>query len=117
MPDWIEFSRLKENGEIWPTSIRVYSIEAVDKISDGSAKIYMDDERHYSYTIAEPYEEVMKRIIELEAPIKVITPMHFTKDEYQFMYNCLSLLCETSTKEKKLQPILNKLKEILEEEE
>lgn len=117
MSEWIEFKRLNGNQEIYPTSIKVYGIEGVDKLSDGTTRIYMDDDRNYSYTLAEPYEEVMEKIKKMETPVKVITPVHFTHNECRFIYNSLSLLGETGTKEQQMQPILDKLKEILEEGE
>lgn len=89
MINWIEFKRLNGNQEIYPTSIRVYGIEGVDKISDGTTRIYMDDEHNYSYTIAEPYEEVMEKIRKAEEPTVIPFVEHFTREEYELLLDAV----------------------------
>lgn len=86
MSDWFEIDRMSGDG-IYPTSVRYYDIMSVDKLSDGSCKIYFDDEHHYSYTVAETYEDMMARLKEYESPLQLVGP--FTIKHYQTLRKIL----------------------------
>lgn len=113
MSEWIEIKRLQEDN-VSPTSVRAYSIISVDKISDGSCRICLDDERHYYYTAAEPYEDVITRIKKAEEPQTIPVAERFTRDEYKSVLEAMERLINPS---KSTQAIIDKLEDILKEEE
>lgn len=113
MNEWIEIKRLNR-GTVYPTAIRAYSIMSVDKISESTCKIYLDDEHHYSYILAESYEDVIAKIKKVEEPVDLSNCVveHFTMDEYEYMRALLENEGGGSSLNSK---IINKLKEILKE--
>lgn len=88
MKEWIEIKRL-EGNRLYPTSIRPYNIMAVDKTSDGTCDIYLDDEHPGSYTVAEPYEDVMAKVKEAEEPVTVPFAEHFTREQYELLLDAV----------------------------
>lgn len=88
MKEWIEIKRL-EGNTVYPTAIRAYSIMSVDKISEGTCKIYLDNEHHYSYTVAEPYEDVMAKVMEAEEPVTAPFVEHFTREQYELLLDAV----------------------------
>lgn len=95
MAGWLEFKCIKQDGgrgakpQIEPLSIRSYSIRSVVKQSSESTTISIEDDNNSYYVVAEPYEEVMKKIHKAEEPASYPVAERFTTVEYKQMLACL----------------------------
>lgn len=127
---WLEFKAVNGN-KVNPVSIRDYDIASVVYTGKDSCIINLDVDSSSCaqpsyYTIAEPYEEVMKKIKETEESVDLsnCAVEHFTKEEYSLIRSMIPLATSEvhieradSKTIKQLESINNKLAEILEENE
>lgn len=117
MSDWIELKYLKDNT-INKCAVRSYAIAEIEAIGSSSCKVFMEDHDHH-WTIAEPYEEVMKKIKEAEGPVAVPVAEHFTREEYQALFDIVTQHSDPdhNISEVMLNRLANTIKMILKEDE
>lgn len=120
MSEWIELKCIKSDGmwdgsnaSVEPVSLRVYNITAVAKSSSDSCVISIDNEKGSYYSVAESYEDIMAKVKEAEEPSSYPIVERFTREEYECILEAMKRLVNPS---KPTQAIINKLKEILEDE-
>lgn len=128
MSDWIELKCIKERDVqgsspklIEPMSLRAYTIQVVAKWGSEACQISLDDEKQTILYIAEPYEDVMAKIKEVEEPVDLSNCVveHFTRDEYELIKRACDAYAEVnfnSVDEQPSRDIVNKVKEILKED-
>lgn len=124
MSDWIELNIVKDHeGTVEPLSIRAYLIESVVRRGAKGCTITLDSDAGKYYQVDDPYEDVMKRIKEVESPVDLSNCVveHFTLDEYDTLLVCVREAVARCEEKKQphgaLDPIIGKLKEILEDDD
>lgn len=112
--DWIEFNMKGDRLlSLRPKYIMKYSMTQ-EGSPNTTIVMYKEGDFTKDYYVAEPYEQVKQKIMDAEK-------VDFTKEEYKHLLR----LCENATQPNdgytpdwtKLNPIMNKLNEILKEKE
>lgn len=120
---WLEFKTTDGDTQN-KVSVRTYQLCSVEGTGTDSCRLYLDDEHHYSYSVAESYDEVMKRIKEAEEPVAIPVAERFTREEFTLIQSMILMATsEVHIKQadsktiKLLESINNKVSEILKEDD
>lgn len=121
MSEWIELTVIGGGGNVNPASVRVYEIIAVIKTGDKSCTVICENKIHHHYSVAEAYEDVMKKIQEAETPTNPPITLYFNREEYSTILMAIQEVvgrCEEKNQPHgALDSIIGKIKELLNEED
>lgn len=108
--DWIEFE--VDHGKLF---VKYYDVESFRHVFNGFAGscTSISLSNGTNHLILEPYEQVKQKIMDAEKIDLSDVVEHFTREEYRMLLYCLEM---SLAKDRLVQPLMDKLNEILKED-